>query len=307
MSSSLPLLDLRLPPSRRWKPVLRHQRDQWMLAQEAFLPDLTLPRRLAAGARALLFPPAMKAEVSSVPEALPGIRADVVQAAQVLYDESWNACRADPGAMPACGCTSVSTAGGGFGRNLDWCYPDCAEDLVTEFRVVDTYGREFLAEGFAGLLGWLALSGEELSVSLNQAPACRPISRTAVPALRWFCDLLGLADGETLDWLSSFPAGEVRELEAPWTPGADVLMHLVAGDRRYLLESFGRRVRIRAARPREKLAQANVYQLFDMKMSEDWEADSAWRMSRVLSGRGVRNSLDRAYVDGRTVHQFVMG
>lgn len=280
-----PILDLRKAPHKRWAPVIHAQREQWKSAEAALSADLTVPLKCAALARSVLFPAALKAEIASA--AAGGLCHSFLRAAQVLYDESWASCRA----TPSCGCTSVSSDRG-FGRNLDWGYPDNAAELVTRFTVVDSCGKEYLAEGFAGLFGWLAIAGEDRSASLNQAPCLRRLDRTAVPALWWFRHLLE----------AELPALGLSQLRGG--PSADVLLHVEVGNQRYLAETLDQYVRV--GRCLGKAVQANTYQLWDCLAGAEWQADSEQRMAAARAARGIPASLQAAAVDGWTVDQFVM-
>lgn len=249
------------------------------------MADLTFLQKGAAKIRALLYPAELKAEISAAGDL--GYDLSFLRAAQVLYDESWASC----GATPQCGCTSVSDETG-FGRNLDWGYPDNAADLVTRLTVINEDGEEFLAEGFAGLFGWLAITGEGKAASLNQAPCLRPITRTATPALWWFRSLL---DAE-------LPRLGCRQLAAG--PSADVLLHVQIGKDRYLAETFDHQLMV--GQLTGKAVQANTYQLWDLQAGDEWEADSQDRMRRAKRGRTIRSSLSATKVKGWTVDQFVM-
>lgn len=288
-----PTLDLRKPAHLRWREVLKAQAPLWHLAEEQVSADLTLKRKIAATARSVVYPSSLKVELASAASWIPGISGSFLKAAQVMYDELWSLC----GDTPICGCTSVSTPAE-FGRNLDWGYPDRVKELVTEFEVIDTRGNSYLVEGFAGLFGWLAVSGETRSMSLNQAPSTRPVGRASTPALWWFRELLEAPLPRSQDG--------VTEYKITNAPGADMLLHVKEGKRRFIAETLGDRIRLLDVSGEAKRVQTNEYTLFPHLSPPAWRADSDGRVAAAMAGANVTEGLDNAWVNGWSVHRFMM-
>ena len=203
-----------------------------------------------------------------------------VLAAQVVYDEGWAA----EDCVPGHGCTSVSS-GRYFGRNMDYAWPENAADYIFH-QEVEINGRTLFIEGMAGLLGWLAVRGEDSVAAFNQAPCLRSIRRTRRPGLQWFRD-------QSIQ-LDIAPEGAVPDEGDMMTraTASDFLIHFGKGSRRFLAEVFDGQLVWEARRG--KIVQANTYQLLDLEADEDWTEDSVYRMRAARAGKGVKASLKAA-------------
>ena len=274
-------------PSVDWPEVIGNNAPLWISAYQRLEQDIgQLPRWQRIAGRFAWFmgiPAMLEREISEVSKFL-GVNRDVVWAAQLVYDEGWAA-----GLLQPCfGCTSVSSDQG-FGRNLDYHYPENASDYIyhQNIRVGDT---QIHIEGFAGLLGWLAFSGTTAAASFNQAPNKRPIRRSKCPALfrfREFCHHLETSSARELD----------DEGDCWANPAAsDFLLHFAKWKRRFIGEFHDSQWVW--ARQKGKSVQANTYQLLDIDAGPEWNEDSDWRMETARDGRSIVESLRRTAHDG---------
>lgn len=275
-----------------WKEII--DGDQWFAAYaqvEEDLRDLSwLQRNGAKLAWAGAMPEYVRREIASISKFL-GVDRNVVTATQVIYDEAWNL----DTDVPLRGCTSVSE-NGAFGRNLDYGYPHNAKDLVfhSEIEVGD---RTCRIEGFAGLLGFLAIANDDAAVAINQAPKLRPLRRGRLPGLLWFRREATTIMKDAVDFTD---AGRTK---LPDPPASDLLMHYVIGNKSYLAEVHDQTL-VWQHIP-GKVIQTNAYQLFDATASEDWEADSRRRSNAARSGRTLKQSLKKASVNDWTIDTFI--
>lgn len=258
----------------------------WQDAYEQLERDLKIIPwldRLAGGfVRRISLPRAFRQEIDEVAAFLE-VDPKVVLAAQMVYDEGWAA----EALSPRHGCTSVSTPDY-FGRNLDYAYPDNAEDYVFQ-QDIEVAGKSLFIEGFAGLLSWLAYRGHDSAATFNQAPCLRKQSRLGAPTLLWFRQMsLGL---EAMDEYN-IPEGGVTKKEP--TAG-DCLIHAQKCDRRFLVETFGKDM---VWEERDgTITQANTYQVFDLPADPSWELDSHQRMRAAGNASSLREALRAASND----------
>jgi len=221
--------------------------------------------------------------------------------AQVVYDEAWAA----DYERPSRGCTSLSSSRS-FGRNLDYGYPENAAEFVYhESLVLD--GHEVEVEMFAGLMGWVALKADNFQICVNQAPSLRSIRRTRMPGMLWFREysrdmMAALQDSRALQIMAE--GGEV-DLGA-MSPAADILMQLRAGRHRFIAETFDRQFIWERMPSVGLVSQTNVYQLFDLTASPEWEAESAARCRAARSAGSVAGGLKAAAVEGWTIDTFML-
>ena len=280
-----------------WKQIIRRTgRNLWRQSYQDLERDFK--EKVCAIARFITpklwwgLPRRLRNEIRQVAGFL-GVSERSVFLAQVAYDEFWNACRLEP----AHGCTSLSTAKH-FGRNLDYSYPDNAADLVYHADTV-VAGKEASIEGFAGVLGWLALSNEDVKVTMNQAPCLRPLRRSAMPGLTWFRYLCHELVAAPMN-----PADE-GDIELATAPAADLLLHIQAGKFRYLAETYDRQLVWRKVTG--KVVQTNSYQLIDgLRAGDEWESNCGQRAKLALSGRSVAEGLRRASVEDWTIDTFML-
>jgi hypothetical protein len=208
----------------RWLELLRSNSKVKRLFREAYatveadLVNTWIARSLYYG-KYLTFPVGLRREVAAVAGYL-NVPVSVVAAAQVLYDTAW---ALGVRTTPIFGCTSASFCLEGqvnFGRNLDWGYPENAEEFIFHMVVDD----RLKVECFAGLLGWLACHtwGREspMFASFNQAPKASSARLTGAPAIWTFTNFtLGPRDSKLLvqeptmsDFLVHHGDGVIREL-----------------------------------------------------------------------------------------------
>ena len=196
----------------------------------------------------------------------------------LVDDEGWAV-----DSVPGHGCTSVSSDAG-FGRNLDYCYPENASELIYH-TTINVGGRELVIEGFTGLLGWLAFRGDDSCGAFNQAPPLRKLRRTKTPALFLFREYSLLLDSMAPEHLPA--SGDVMVDRS----ASDFLLHFSKGDRRFIGEYFDGQLVWEAVR--DKAVQANTYQILDLEAEDpEWTEDSLYRMEEARRARGIKASLD---------------
>jgi hypothetical protein len=245
-------------------------------------------------------PAAFMREASQLADFLKVSVSDLILA-QVVYDEAWAVDRI----RPSRGCTSVSSSRA-FGRNLDYGYPENARDLVYhEHLWLD--GHYVEVEMFAGLLGWLALSSENLSISVNQAPSLRGLTRNRKPGMFWFRETSRnlLAHSGNQSFARRFANGGEEDMLGRG-PASDMLMHGRLGKQRFLMETYGDQLVWQPTEGRGLVAQANVYEIFDLHAGREWERESRQRKQAAVNAASVKAGLRAAHVDGWTIDTFMM-